>query len=575
MTKKFKKYIRVAAGTPFIKVADPLHNSQEILHLMRKAENEDVQLLVLPELCITGYTCGDLFLQDTLLSAAEDALNFLAKESKNTLVVLGLPMRQNGKLYNMAAIIYRGEILACVPKSANCNDLRYFTSKDENILFQCDDFTFAIEADIDATIIVNLSASHEAVGKAAQRRALATVESHTCGYVYANAGHGESTGDAVFSGHNLIYEMGELLSESSPFGEGWAVSEIDISAIDFEQQRINKTLGEANIVPFSMKAACETLTRPISPNPFMPQNEKTARCEEILNIQAAGLEKRMEHTNSKKVVIGVSGGLDSTLALLAIARVTNEIEAITMPCFGTTIRTKRNAHALCEALGIFCREIDITHSVTQHLNDIAHTSKTDIVYENAQARMRTYVLMDIANQVDGLVIGTGSLSELALGWATYNGDHMSMYALNASIPKTTVRHIVGYMADNANPALSAVLSDILDTPVSPELLPNQITEELVGPYELHDFFIYYMLKHGKSPKQIYHLACLAFDKNPEVILKWLKVFYNRFFAQQYKRNCLPDGPKVGFVSLSPRGDWRMPSDASSAVWMRELEGLEI
>jgi len=564
MSKKFKKYIRVAAGTPSIKVADPIHNSQEILRLMKKAEDEDIQLLVLPELCITGSTCGDLFLQDTLLQAAENALNYLAKESKNTLVVLGLPMRQNN---NMVAVIYKRQILACVPK----------TTSGEATIFQCDDFTFAIDADKDAsaTIIISLNASSETVGKAAQRRTLAAAKSTqlACGYIYANAGYGESTGDAVFSGHNMIYEMGKLLSESPPFGEGWTVSEIDVSAIDYKQRRINKTANKEIVVPFTMEAACETLIRPISPSPFMPQNEKAARCEEILNIQAAGLKKRMEHTNSKKAVINVSGGLDSTLALLVTARVTKEIEAITMPCFGTTTRTRNNAHILCKELGIPCREIDIVKSVTQHLEDIDHKSTTDIVYENAQARMRTYVAMDIANQVDGLVIGTGSLSELALGYATYNGDHMSMYALNSGIPKTTVRHIVEYLADKAPPALSAVLIDILDTPVSPELLPNQITEELVGPYELHDFFIYHMLGHGKSPKQIYHLACLAFDKNPEVILKWLKVFYSRFFSQQYKRNCLPEGPRVGSINLSPRGSWHMPSDAINTIWMSEIKDI--
>ena len=554
----FKKYIRVAAATPTIKVADPAYNAQEILGLMRKAENEGVQLLVLPELCITGSTCGDLFLQDTLLDAAEEAINFLAAESKNTMVVLGLPTRQNN---NMTAVIYQGQVLACVPKN-------------EATIFQCNDFTFATEMDVCATIIVSLNANSETIGKADQRRNTAVVKSDTCGYIYANAGHGESTGDAVFSGHNLICELGELLSESPPFGEGWAVSEIDISAIDYEQRCAGLTTSnDANIVHFSMETSCETLTRPISVDPFMPQNKKAAVCEEILNIQAAGLKKRMEYTGCKKAVIAVSGGLDSTLALLSIARVTKEIEAITMPCFGTTMRTKNNAHALCEALGIPCREIDITQSVTQHLNDIDHKSKTDIVYENAQARMRMYVPMNVANQVDGLVIGTGSLSELALGWATYNGDHMSMYALNVGIPKTIVRHIVEYLADNASPALSAVLIDILDTPVSPELLPNQITEELVGPYELHDFFIYHMLRHGKSPKHIFQLACLAFDKDPQVILKWLKVFYSRFFTQQYKRSCLPDGPRVGVVNLSPREGWRMPSDAVGAAWMRELESL--
>jgi len=592
--KKFVRHLKVAAATPDIKVADTTYNTQQILSLMKKAEKEDVQLLVLPELCITGSTCGDLFLQDTLLDASHNALNFLAKESQNTITVVGLPMRKNGKLYNMAAVLYQGSVLGYVPKTHTDRVFSAAKPEETNILFRCKDFTFAVELCDDlwvpnppsishalagATVIANLSANNETVGKVAYRRSLVSGQSArlVCGYIYSNAGYGESTTDTVFSGHNLICENGIILSESPAYGSGWAVSEIDLPALDYDRRQtayFQTSNGDYQFIDFPMEVSSKTITRTIERFPFIPSdtNDKSARCEEILAIQAAGLKKRLEFTDSKKAVIGVSGGLDSTLALLSTARLTKDIEAITMPCFGTTERTKRNAHALCEALGIPCREIDIKESVTQHLKDIKHDSKTDIVYENAQARMRTYVLMDIANKVNGLVIGTGSLSELALGWATFNGDHMSMYALNSGLPKTLIRQIVKHIADNSTPPLSSVLYDILDTPISPELLPDQRTEDMVGPYELHDFFMYHILRYGRKPSEIYQLACLAFDRNADEILDWLKVFCRRFFSQQFKRNCLPDGPMIGSVNLSPRGKWQMPSDAMVDEWIRELEG---
>ena len=602
MTNNFIKYIRVAAGTPNIKVADTAYNVKEILNLMKRAEEEEVNLLVLPELCITGYTCGDLFLQDTLLNAAEEALQLLVAESKNTIVVVGLPMRKNGKLYNMAAVFQKGSLMGFVPKSnipnyGEFNELRYFTPGQDEVktLFCCDDFSFAVEIGEDlwvpsppsvshgvagAVVIANLSANCEIAGMAAKRRALVSEHSARtiCGYVYANAGQGESTTDLVFSGHNLICENGEVLNESEPFGEGWALSEIDISALNYKRRRKNTFQGidvGYTLKYFSMEASCRNLTRTIDPSPFIPKDkiEKAAKCEEILNIQAAGLKKRMEFAGSQTAVIAVSGGLDSTLALLVAERAAKEVVAITMPGFGTTERTRSNAHALCEALGIQCKEIDIKKSVSQHLKDINHESTTDIVYENAQARMRTYILMDVANQVNGIAVGPGNLSELALGWTTYSGDHMSMYAINSGIPKTLVRCVVEHLAEKGSPALSEILQDILATPISPELLPNQITEDSVGPYVLHDFFMYQMLEHGKGPTEIFQLACLAFDREADEILAWLKVFISRFFNQQFKRSCLPDGPKVGSISLSPRGDWKMPSDAMVNVWMKELENI--
>jgi NAD+ synthase (glutamine-hydrolysing) len=449
-----------------------------------------------------------------------------------------------------------------------------------------------------ATIIANLSASDETIGKAAYRRMLTAGQSGRliCAYIYVDAGHGESRTDMVFTGHNLVCENGAILKESPPFGAGWAVSEIDVRSLIHDRRRINTFSSSCEgyvVTPFSLEGGGVSLTRFIDPAPFVPSNklEKDAVCEEILNIQATGLAKRLEHTASKTVTLGISGGLDSCLALLVAVRAFTMLKlppsgilAVTMPSFGTTARTKGNAWALCEALGVTCKEIDISDSVRLHLRDISHSEEDrDVVYENAQARVRTLVLMDLANQTGGIVIGTGDLSELALGWTTYNGDHMSMYAVNSGVPKTLVRHIVRHVVDTSkDDKLAATLTDILDTPVSPELLPpeegqiSQRTEELVGPYELHDFFLYHVVRWGRRPREIFGLARVAFsDAYPgDVILKWLKVFYQRFFAQQFKRSCMPDGPKVGSVTLSPRGDWRMPSDAALDVWLRELEALD-
>lgn len=632
-------YIRIAAATPSIRVADCAHNAKQILMLIEKAAKQDVRLLCLPELCITGYTCGDLFLQDALLESAQENLGLLVRESADyeVLVVVGLPIMQSGKLFNAAAIFCGGQVLGFVPKSHIPNysefyELRHFTPAfsdmktihfggqdipfSTKLIFRCDnvsEFMLAVEICEDlwtpcppstlhamagATVIANLSASDETVGKAAYRRQLAAGQSARllCGYVYADAGYGESSTDMVFAGHNLICENGLVLKESPPFGDGWAVTEIDLKALAHERRRVN-TFGACDegyvTVPFSLKTGCPSLTRFVDPFPFVPndEREKEARCEEILDMQSSGLTKRLEHTYCKTVVLGISGGLDSCLALLVTVRSftgmglpLSGILAVTMPCFGTTERTKNNAFRLCETLGVSCREIDITDSVLTHLRDIGHSEdKHDVVYENAQARIRTMALMDIANQSGGIVVGTGDLSELALGWATYNGDHMSMYAVNSGVPKTLVRHIVKHVANTCgNDALAAVLTDIIDTPVSPELLPpregdiSQRTEELVGPYELHDFFLYHVVRWGRRPVVIFDLALIAFaGMYPACeILKWLKVFYRRFFAQQFKRSCQPDGPKIGSVTLSPRGDWRMPSDAVCDIWLEELERIK-
>ena len=635
-------YRRVAAATPDIRVADPLYNAQHILALMQKAQREQVQLLVLPELCLTGYTCGDLFLQSTLLQKAAEALTMLVTAGAaeySGLTIVGLPFVHRGKLYNTAAVFGGGKLLGLVPKSHIPNygefyELRHFTPAPiaveaaqlgtaqvpfgTNLIFADSsdpDFRIAVEICEDlwmpcppsarhamagATVIANLSASDETVGKAAYRRSLAAGQSArlVCGYVYADAGRGESTTDMVFAGHNMICENGAMLAESPSFGDGWAISDMDIQALAFDRLRMNTFAAQPQeYVTVGFTAAensTDTLCRHIEAHPFIPRDEKErgARCEEILTIQGAGLAKRLQHGGFRSALIGISGGLDSCLALLATVRAfqmldlpTEQIVAVTMPCFGTTNRTKSNAFALCEALGIACREIDITAAARQHLQDIGHPEDLhNVVYENAQARIRTMVLMDLTVSCNGLVVGTGDLSELALGWATYNGDHMSMYGVNAGIPKTLVRHIVQHAADTcASPALAEVLRDILATPVSPELLPpkdgviSQQTEELVGPYELHDFFLYHMLRWGRSPARIFRLARLAFGDayTPQVLHQWLVVFCRRFFSQQFKRSCLPDGPKIGSVSLSPRGDWRMPSDASAAVWLAELEAIAL
>ena len=631
-------FIKAAAASPSLRVADCAYNRDQIIQTFRRAQDQGAALLVLPELAVTGYTCGDLFGQRTLLDGALAALDEIitATKGSGTLLVLGVPLTVEGRLYNCAAVIQNGKLLGVVPKRnipgyGEFYETRNFTPgpggvQDHSIcgrwvpfggdqVFRCQqlpDFCFGVEicedlwvpeppsgrlAAAGATIIVNPSASDEATGKAAYRRALVEGQSGRlcCAYLYADCGGGESTTDLVFSGHDMIAEGGVLLSESAPFGEGFVITEIDVERLAGQRRRTNTWPAAPegfDKVYFQMELSPTPLTREISPTPFVPQGEeaRSARCREILDIQAHGLKKRMEHTRCPGLVLGVSGGLGSTLALLVsvramdlLGRPRTGITAVTMPCFGTTSRTRGNAEALCQALGVTLRTVDIKKAVTQHLSDIGHDGAAlDVTYENAQARERTQVLMDLANLTGGLVVGTGDLSELALGWATYNGDHMSMYGVNASIPKTLMRHLVGNIAAQSEGALRRVLLDILDTPVSPELLPakdgeiSQKTEELVGPYELHDFFLYYTVRWGFTPGKILRLAETAFAGvyGREVILRWLGTFYRRFFAQQFKRSCLPDGPRVGSVALSPRGDWRMPSDASAALWLREVEELE-
>ena len=640
-------FVKVAAGTPKIRVADCRYNAEQIFTLMREADKQGVKVLALPELCLTGYTCGDLFLQETLLDGAEEGLKTILEATKNLDMVtaIGLPVRDrwHNKLYNCAAVIHKGEILGLVPKTYVPNygefyEQRWFAASDgpngvdddfelcgqsvclnSNGVFACDslpDLVIGVEICEDlwapeppstslarrgATLILNLSASNETVGKAAYRRSLVTGQSGrlVCGYVYADAGEGESTTDLVFAGHNLIAENGAILAERR-FATGLTISEIDVAKLTAERRRMNtftfpKDGPDVWRMSFDLDLTTTRLTRPVSPTPFVPEDDagREERCSEILCIAALGLKKRLEHTGAKTAVVGLSGGLDSTLAVLITAlamqmlgRPSSDIIAVTMPCFGTTDRTKSNAVLLAERLGATLRTVDISGSVRTHFRDIGHDPEDhSVTYENAQARERTQVLMDIANATGGLVIGTGDLSELALGWCTYNGDHMSNYAVNAGIPKTLVRHLVSFISDDKeseDPQLSGVLTDILDTPVSPELLPavqgeiSQKTEDLVGPYELHDFFLYYALRWGFGPRKVLRLAEVAFGKrySRAVILKWLRSFYRRFFSQQFKRSCLPDGPKVGTVALSPRGDWRMPSDASAALWLSELEGLE-
>ncbi len=632
-------FLKSAAVSPALRVADCTYNAAQSLQAMQSAAARGVQLLCLPELGLTGYTCGDLFLQETLCRGAETALAGLLKASAGLalVAVVGVPVRVDGKLYNCGAVVCRGKLLGLVPKTWLPNygefyEKRHFTAGSAavrplcfagqdtqfgtSLLFCCeeiDHFVLGVEICEDlwspippscrhalagATVIVNLSASDETVGKAAYRRELVAGQSARllCGYLYADAGHGESTTDMTFAGHNLVAENGAVLAQSLPFAGRPAESELDLDRMVQERARNTTFAPQAEgytRVAFSLAPQAVALTRTVSPTPFVPQDAaaRTERCELILRIQAEGLAKRMEHTHARCAVLGISGGLDSCLALLVAVRACKlqgrspqDIVAITMPCFGTTRRTRSNAELLCEALGVRFAEINITDTVNSHFADIGQDpNRFDVTFENCQARVRTLELMDYANKEGGFVIGTGDLSELALGWATYNGDHMSMYGVNAGVPKTLVRHIVRYAADAADAeALRTVLLDILDTPVSPELLPaakdggfSQQTEQLVGPYELHDFYLYYVLRCGFGPAKIYYLAQAAFRGRyaPDVLLFWLKNFYRRFFAQQFKRSCLPDGPKVGSVTLSPRGDWRMPSDACNALWMAELDTL--
>ena len=631
-------FIKVAAGTPNIRVADCEYNKNSILQTIKDAYNQGVKLLALPEMCITGYTCADLFLQRALTLSAEDALSHILADTSDIdmFFTVGLPVLFGGKLYNCAAVCCKGELLALVPKMFLPNygefyEKRWFaeggsegspvsfagreTYFGSNVLFECssmpglcvgveicEDLWAAVPpssalAQAGATVILNLSASDEIASKDSYRRALVTGQSGRliCGYIYADAGEGESSTDVVFTSHNLIAENGVLLKESR-FEQGLVISELYISYLCYERMRIStfRPTNDNRFVPIAFSLAPHTtkLTRGISPTPFVPQNlnERLLRCEEIFRIAALGLKKRMEHTGAKNLVIGISGGLDSTLAMLIAARAVDMlglpregIIAVSMPCFGTTERTKGNSEILADELRATRKTINITAAVRQHFTDIGHDEKElSVVYENSQARERTQVLMDIANGYGGLVVGTGDMSELALGWATYNGDHMSNYGVNSGIPKTLVRYLVDYCADIAEtPALASVLRDILVTPVSPELLPaengdiSQKTEELVGPYELHDFFLYHMIRRGCEPKKVLRLADYAFEGtyDHETILKWLHTFIRRFFAQQFKRNCLPDGPKVGTLSLSPRGDLKMPSDAVCDLWLKQLENL--
>lgn len=631
-------FVKVAAVTPKIKVADTKYNAELILDMMKESTRQGAKIVVFPELCLTGYTCQDLFLQERLLQGAKDALMKLVKESASldAIFFVGLPFEILGKLYNVAAVFSHGEVLGLVPKSylPNYNEfyeVRHFVSgaelatevvlpdgscvpADRDLLFVCEQMPklrIGVELCEDlwtpnppsishalagASVLVNLSASNELTGKDSYRRELVSGQSARllAAYIYASAGEGESTQDLVFSGHNIIAENGQILAESKRFGHGILYSEIDVERLCAQRRRMTTFVTEDQThteILFSLKIEETKLTRFIDPAPFVPtdRQNREKRCDEILMIQAMGLKKRLEHTGANAVV-GISGGLDSTLALLVTVRAFDlcgrdhkGITAVTMPGFGTTDRTYDNAVKLIQSLGAEFVEVDICQAVNVHFSDIGQDpSVHDVTYENSQARERTQILMDIANKKNALVIGTGDLSELALGWATYNGDHMSMYAVNASVPKTLVRHLVRYYADTCeDKQLSDTLYDVLDTPVSPELLPpedgkiSQKTEDLVGPYELHDFFLYYMLRQGFSPAKIYRLAKIAFAGTYEdaFILKWLKTFCRRFFAQQFKRSCLPDGPKVGSVAVSPRGDLRMPSDACATLWMEELNTL--
>lgn len=636
-------FVRVAAATPYIKVADCFYNAKNIIEDIKKAEKNKASIICFTELCITGYTCSDLFLQDSLLQDSKKALKHIVQETKdlNITCIVGMPIEFLGKLYNSAVCFYKGKILGIIPKThiPNYNEFyekrhfnnlsdnaKYFLNLDEfnnysicfgKTIFKIENiknFTFAIEICEDlwsvippssnyaingANIIFNLSASNEIAGKSIYRKELIKNQSARCicGYVYANAGQGESTTDLVFSGHNLIYENGRILNESIPFENNIIYSDIDLEYINSERRRNStfktKQTDDYHIVSYNMESMSFDIDKYIDPMPFVPKDKdkRDIRCKEIIDIQAYGLKKRMEHIGIKNVIIGISGGLDSTHALIVINRTfellgydKKGIIAVTMPCFGTTDRTYNNAKKLCEIIGTTLLEINIKDAVLKHFDDINHNPNVhDVTYENSQARERTQILMDISNKYNGIVVGTGDLSELALGFATYNGDHMSMYGVNGSIPKTLIRYLIEYFAKNSNNDLEHILMDILNTPVSPELLPpnengniSQITEDIVGPYELHDFFLYNMVRHNYTPEKIYYLAKKAFNDtyDNKTILKWLEKFYIRFFTQQFKRSCLPDGAKVGSVSLSPRGDFRMPSDASFNEFLERIKKLK-
>lgn len=632
-------FITCAVASPSVRVADCAYNARSIISLMQEADEKHVKLLVLPELVTTAYSCADLFLQQRLQDGALKALSVILAQSEKTemLIVLGSLVSVQGNLYNCAVILQKGRIVGVVPKQHLPNYLEFYEKRwfkvpqkgnfeiellgqttwfGTHLLFTCTSMPqFVLGCEIcedlwvplapsiglalaGATVIANPSASDELVGKAEYRRSLVASQSArlVCAYLYSTAGWGESTTDLVFSPHNLICENGQTLAEDHGLSDKLMITQIDVQKLALERIRMQNFGVEDSVyrrVPFTLTEEPTVLTRTFEKAPFVPEDEQSRqkRCETILNLQASGLKKRLEHTHCNTVVIGLSGGLDSTLALLVAVRAFDmlsipreQILAVTMPGFGTTKRTKNNATKLANALGVELRTISIAKAVKQHFMDIDHDPEIlDITYENSQARERTQVLMDLANKKGALVVGTGDLSEMALGWATYNGDHMSMYGVNCSVPKTLVKHLVGYVASISDESVQKTLLDIINTPVSPELLPScedgtisQVTEELVGPYELHDFFLYQVVRWGFSPMKVYRLALKAFDGQyqSQTILTWLKTFYKRFFSQQFKRSCLPDGPKVGSVSLSPRGDWRMNSDSCVALWQTELDELD-
>lgn len=636
-------FVKVAVAIPQVRVADTRFNTEQIENLIAIAEGKQIQIVSFPELCITGYTCGDLFAQQTLLESAEEALMQILSNTRqlDITAILGMPIVVNSTLINAAVVIQKGKILGVIPKTYLPNykefyEQRWFTSAydvaekkirlcgqivplDTNLLFVASNVNFGIEICEDlwsvippsstlalkgADIIFNLSADNEGIGKSNYVRSLISQQSARCisGYVFGSCGFGESSTDVVFGSNGLIYENGSLLAESERFSikEQLVISEIDVERIRAERL-INRTFAankgkihaeEVVHIPVETREKEFTLKRKFSPYPFVPSgHELDERCEEVFSIQVNGLAQRLLHTQAKTAVIGISGGLDSTLALLVCVKTFDKlglsrkgILGITMPGFGTTDRTYTNALQLMKNLGISMREISIKDACIQHFKDINHDINVhDVTFENAQARERTQILMDVSNQTNGLVIGTGDLSELALGWATYNGDHMSMYGVNASIPKTLVKYLVEWVAQHEiDDQSKTTLLDIVNTPISPELVPanengdiKQKTEDLVGPYELHDFIMYNFMRFGFRPAKIFFLATLAFRNkyDDETIKKWLHTFFRRFFSQQFKRSCLPDGPKVGSITLSPRGDWRMPSDASAAIWLREIEEL--
>lgn len=634
-------FVKTACATPTIKVADCVYNSEQIISQISFAAQHGASLVVFPELCVTGYTCADMFMHNFLLEHAQQAVERIMSRTKTMgiMAIIGVPVAVNDALYNCAAVIYKGELLALIPK---CNlpnyneyyELRYFTSGKgvdqiihyagqdvrlcANVVFCCNqlkEFRIGVEICEDlvaplspsqdlvlngkATVIANLAASSEYAGKSDYRRDLVRVISGKlcCAYLFASAGPGESSTDAVYSAHNMIAENANILGESIKYTEGITYADIDVQRLDTERRKNNTFASyesDKNIhyVNFDMVARQTKLSRQFRKHPFIPSEkaELDRRCEDILTMQAVGLATRMQSASIKELVLGVSGGLDSTLALIVSVKALDilglsrkNLHAVSMPCFGTTMRTKSNAEKLSIAYGADFSQVDITKAVKQHFIDIGQDeNKLDTTFENAQARQRTLVLMDIANKVGALVVGTGDLSELALGWATYNGDHMSMYAVNASVPKTMVRHLVKYETQLVPNEIGCIINDILDTPVSPELLPpdkngeiSQVTEDVVGPYELHDFFLYYFVRYGFTPEKIFYMAVKTFkeDYDRYTIKKWMQKFFVRFFTQQFKRSCLPDGPKVGSVCLSPRGDFKMPSDLQVRLWLERINEL--